>query len=310
MAICLGRNILNLDVNIGYCVRALQVLPGTALQRQNKWAAHLTYLTKPLLTGVWKNASCPSTAKVWIQWNPSIWIITDLWPGRFFWRRERYKIIFSGVVTSSSLSAKKCSTPSCSCPDRTGITRVGREAKGSLWKVSFASPAQRNKLNELKPRSHDREPWFLCLYLFAQLFVVLAGTAWAAELQPVTRRLFFPLSPPTDSWELNWNIFLFCCQPDRGCFSCSWNQHHGQKFPSFLSGDSAGVFPWQQVWIDTAFLCPATSLFHHFIFLQLHRERSGLINIHIWRLEKKTQQSPGCQLQWWALTFCSFQWLI
>lgn len=52
MAICLGRNILNLDVNIGYCVRALQVLPGTALQRQNKWAAHLRCLTKPLLTGV------------------------------------------------------------------------------------------------------------------------------------------------------------------------------------------------------------------------------------------------------------------
>lgn len=209
------------------------------------------------------------------------------------------KIIFSGVVTSSSLNAKKCSTPSCSCPDRTGITRVGREAKGSLWKVSFASPAQRNKLNELKPRSHDREPWFLCLYLFAQLFVVLAGTAWAAELQPVTLRLFFPLSPPTDSWELNWNIFLFCCQPGRGCFSCSWNQHHGQKFPSFLSGDSAGVFPWQQVWSDTAFLCPATSLFHHFIFLQLHRERSGLINIHIWRKKPSSLQAANCSGELW-----------
>lgn len=218
----------------------------------------------------------------------------------FFWRWERLNNILRGgnIIL---LKCKKMLKPILFLPRQNRDHQGGERGHRQLVEPLLCS---KNKFNELKPRPHDRELWFLCLYLFAQLLMVLAGKA--TELQLVTQRLFFSLSPPTDSWELNWTIF-FCCQPDRGCFWCSWNQHHGQKFLSFLS--RADAFLWQQVWNDTAFLCPATSLLYYFLlFLQLQRERSGLINIHIWR--KKTQQSPGCRLHWWALTFCSFQGLI
>lgn len=123
MAICPGRNILNLDVNICYCVRTL---PGRTPQTQNKWAAHLRHLTKPLLTCLWKNANCPSTAIFWIQWNQTILIITDLWPGLFSSGDGKdVKSHSQGWWHHPPKMQKKCSAPSC--PDRARITRLWGE---------------------------------------------------------------------------------------------------------------------------------------------------------------------------------------
>lgn len=126
------------------------------------------------------------------------------------------------MVTSSSLKAKKCSTPSCSCPDRTGITRMGREAKGSSWNFCFAAKTKWMSWNP----SHTTENCGFCAYIYLHSCL----WCWLAQPEPqnsslLLRGCFFPLSPPTDSWELNCNIFLFCCQPDRGFMeSAPWSE--------------------------------------------------------------------------------------
>lgn len=267
-------------------------------------AAHLRYLTKPLLTCFWKKKKLIVQAlqfsefnEIKLFWSPQIY-----GQAFFFWRWERLNNILKGgdIIL---LKCKKMLNPILLLPRQNRDHQDGERGHGQLVEPLLCS---KNKFNELKPRPHDRELWFLCLYLFAQSLVVLAGTA--TELQLVTQRLFFPLSPPTDSWELNWTIFFFCCQPGRGCFWCSWNQHHGQKFPSFLTRGPVGAFPGSRSEMTQRF-CALQLLFFIISFFCNCIEKEVGSSISTFG-EKKPQQSPGCQLHWWALTFCSFQGLI
>lgn len=258
MAICLGKNILNLDVNICYWVRILQVLPGRTLQTQNKWAVHLRYLTLPLLTCFWKNANCPSTAIFWIQWNQAILVITDLWPGLFLLEMGK---ILNNILRGGDIillkCKKKCSTPSCSCLYRTGITRMGREAKGSSWNFCFAA---KTKLMGWNP-GHTTENCGFYAYIYLHSY----SWCWLAQPEPrapacYSEVVYFPSPHPQTAG--NWTeLSSFSAVSLIEDVSCV----HGistmvRNFPHSFQ-DSLGVFLWQQVWNDTAFLCPETSLF-------------------------------------------------
>lgn len=120
------------------------------------------------------------------------------WPSQiygqafFFWNMGK---ILNNILRGGDiilLKGKKMLNPILLLSRQNRDHQDGERGQGQLVELLLCS---KNKVNELKPLSHDRELWFLCLYLFAQLFVVLAGTAWATELQPVTQRLFFSPLP-------------------------------------------------------------------------------------------------------------------
>lgn len=214
MAICLGRNSLNLDVNVCYCMRTLQVLPGRALQTQNKWAAHLRYLTRPLLTCLWKNSHCPSTAIFWIHWNQTILIITDLWPGLFLLEKGK---ILNYILRGGDIILLKCKkmlSPILLSPrQHKDHQDGGREAEGSLWSFCFA--AKTNLMSWKPDHTTENCGFSACIYLQS------CSWCWLAQPEPrscslLLRGCFFP-SPHPQTAELNWNIFLFSLTEDASC---------------------------------------------------------------------------------------------
>lgn len=193
MAICFGRNILNLDVNICCCVRTLQVLPGTTTQSQNKRAAHLRYLTKPLLTCFWENANYPSTPTIWIQWNQTILIITDLWPGLFL--REMGKIL-NHILRGGDIILLKCKkmlSPILFLPRQSRDDQDGKRGQGQLVERLLCS---KTNLMSWNP-DHTTENCGFYAYIYLHSY----SWGWLAQPEPQTSSLllrgcFFPFPHP------------------------------------------------------------------------------------------------------------------
>lgn len=91
--------------------------------------------------------------------------------------------------------------------------------------------------------------------------------------------------------ELNWRIFLSHCQPDTGCFSVPGISTTVRKLSLPFQEMVMGIFSSQQGlhWSEmTQHFCITSKSIEHLLFRS--RERSGLINMCIWRGKRKKKR--------------------